>query len=138
MSAEQTVREAALAALRGDAALMDMVNGLFDGPPVQASAPYVVVGECAGVDWGAKDVEGRELRLSISLHDKGASPARLGDMLARVDAILRNLSGEAGAWRIVTIRFVRSRIAPVGQAQKTGGGWTGLADYRARVVPAGL
>ena len=55
---------------------------------MRASAPYGVVGECLGSDWGAKDVEGRELRLSISLHDMAETAGRLGELLARIDKVL--------------------------------------------------
>lgn len=43
MSAELAVRDAVMAALKNDMALMDRLNGLFDGAPARASAPYAVV-----------------------------------------------------------------------------------------------
>lgn len=128
MSAELAIRGAVIEALRGDMALMDRLNGLFDGAPARASAPYAVVGECLGADWGAKDVDGRELRLSISLHDAGPTPVRLAPLMARIDPVLRAAIAADG-WRIVTARLLRSRVARNGTEA-----WQAVVDYRIRVV----
>ena len=82
--------------------------------PVRASVPFAVVGECQGADWGAKDVEGRELRLSISLQDAGETTARLAGLMARVDPAVRTAADAGDGWRIVTARLVRSRVARTG------------------------
>lgn len=134
MSAEMAIRGAVIAALRGDMGLMDGLNGLFDGAPVRASAPYGVVGECIGADWGAKDVEGRELRLSISLHDAGETTGRLARAMARIDPAVRT-AGMVDGWRIVTARLIRSRVARVGARGESG--WQAVIDYRIRAVREG-
>jgi hypothetical protein len=132
MSAELAVRDAVIAALRGDVALMDGLNGLFDGAPARASAPYGVVGECLGADWGAKDVEGCELRLSISLHDAGETTGRLAALMARIDPAVRGVQGAVDGWRIVTARLLRSRVArATGRGEP---GWRAVIDYRIRAV----
>lgn len=133
MSAEVAVRAAVIDALRADSALMDGLNGLFDGEPGRASLPYGVVGECIGADWGGKDVAGRELRLTIGLHDGGETPGRLAGMIARIDPVLAGVAVREG-WRIVTARLVRSRVA---RAARQGGGWTAVVDYRVRAVREG-
>jgi hypothetical protein len=134
MSAEVVVRAAVIDALRGDAALMAGLNGLFDGAAGRASAPYGVVGECVATDWGAKGLEGREMTLAISLFDVGETPGRLAGWLARVDAVVRgvDMAGGwmAGEWRVVGARLVRSRVARTGARD----GWQALADYRIRLV----
>ncbi|KEQ50210.1 tail completion protein gp17 [Sphingobium chlorophenolicum] len=129
MSAEVAVRGALVAALRGDAALMAGLNGLFDGAPGRASAPYGVVGDCVALDWGAKDLDGRELVVTVSLFDVGEAPVRLAGLLARVDAVVRAV-GLVGGWRVVGARLVRSRVARTGARD----GWQALVDYRMRVV----
>lgn len=133
MSAEVAVRAAVIDALRADSALMDGLNVLFDGEPVRASLPYGVVGDCIGADWGGKDVAGRELRLTIGLHDGGETPGRLAGMIARIDPVLAGVAVREG-WRIVTARLVRSRVA---RAARQGGGWTAVVDYRVRAVREG-
>lgn len=135
MSAELAVRGALVAALRGDAALIGQVNAVYDGAPVQASAPYVVIEECAGVEWGGKGLDGCEVRLSIGLRDQGESSARLAAMVARLDAAARGSAGTlAQGWRIVTVRLVRSRIMRRVAGPREPGGWQGVVDYRIRAV----
>ena len=132
MSAEVTVRAAVIAALKEDAALMGGLNGLFDGQPVRASVPYAVVGECIASDWGAKDVDGRELRLTIGLHDAGETPRLLAALLERINAVMQLLEF-AEAWRIVGVRLIRSRVVK-GRDKDT---WQAVVDYRVRVVRQG-
>ncbi|WP_022682164.1 DUF3168 domain-containing protein [Sphingobium bisphenolivorans] len=129
MSAEVAVRAALIEALRADSALMSGLNGLFDGRPGRASEPYAVVGDCLGNDWGAKDVDGRELTLAIQLYDVGERPERLGALLALIDLVVRDV-GAGAEWRVISARLVRSRVARTG----TRDGWQGVADYRLRVV----
>ncbi|WHO40503.1 DUF3168 domain-containing protein [Sphingobium sp. AP49] len=132
MSAEMVVRGAVIAALKADAGLMDRVNGLYDGMPVRATSPYAVVGECLGSDWSAKDIEGRELRLTISLRDAAETTGRLADMLARIEPAIRSVAGAVDGWRIVTASLLRSRVARVDARGETG--WQALVDYRIRAV----
>lgn len=131
MSAEVTMRVAVIAALGADAALMESVNALFDGEPARAIAPYVVVNECIGADWGGKDMMAREVRLNIALVDSGETPERLAGMMARVDAVLGAVPVRAG-WRIVTAWLVRSRVARM--SRQPGSGWQAVVDYRLRGV----
>jgi hypothetical protein len=132
MSAEVTVRAAVIAALREDTVLMDGLNGLFDGQPVRASVPYAVVGECLASEWGAKGLDGRELRLSISLHDAGETPGRLAVLLGRIEPVVQAADGGEG-WRIVGVRLIRSRLVKA----RDRDGWQAVVDYRLRVVREG-
>jgi hypothetical protein len=129
MSAEVVVRAGLIAALRGDAELMAELNGIFDGAPVRATVPYAVVGECLASHWGAKDLDGRELRLTIGLQDAGETPERLAGVLARVEAVVQAIDGDAG-WRVVGARMLRSRLFKAREKD----GWQAVADYRLRVV----
>lgn len=132
MSAEVTVRAAIVAALRADTTLMNGLNGLFDGQPVRASVPYAVVGECLASDWGGKGLDGRELRLSISLHDAGETPGRLAVLLGRIEPVVQAADGDEG-WRIVGARLIRSRVMKA----RDKDGWQAVVDYRMRVVREG-
>lgn len=129
MSAEVVVRGAVIDALRGDSDLMAGLNGLFDGAPGRASAPYGVVGDGVAIDWGAKGLEGRELSFAVSLFELGETPGRLAGWLARVDAVLRAVDLVEG-WRVVGARLVRSRVARTSARD----GWQALVDYRVRAV----
>ena len=128
MSAEVTVRAAVIAALRSDPPLMGAINALFDGEPKRASAPCAVVGECIAADWGAKDVDGRELRLTIGVRDAGDGPARLGTLIGRIDPAMQAADASGEGWRIVSARLIRSRMT------QAPDGWRAVVDYRLRVV----
>lgn len=134
MSAEMAVRAALIAALRADGTLGSLVNGVHDGEPARAAVPYGFAGECLGSDWGGKDLEGRELRLSVGLVAAADGAAGLAAMIARVDPVMQAL-GAADGWRVASARLVRSRIARDGPAP--AGGWRAVVDYRVRVVRDG-
>ena len=134
MSAEVAARAAVIAALRADGALMDGLNDLYDSEPGRASAPYGHVGECIGADWGGKDVEWREVRLTIGLRSADETPARLAGMIARIDPAIGQAQARDG-WRIVTARLVRSRVARDGAGAALE--WRAVIDYRLRVVREG-
>ncbi len=126
-SAEAAVRARALAVLNGDAGLAGLVHGIFDGVPARASAPHVSVGGAEGHDWGTKDVAGREVRLVLVLAGVGAAA---GDEAAgRIEALVPALRGDAGAWRIVGARVVRTRF---GFAKD--GGWRHEMVVRCRCL----
>lgn len=129
MSAELAVRGAVLAALQGNGALSALTNGIYDGPPVKASEPHVVLAECLGSDWGTKDADGREVRLSVALHDRAETPARLAEMMALTHGAVTGLAGLAGDWRVASVALVRSRTA-----RARDQGWSAVVDYRVRVL----
>ncbi|WP_338142971.1 tail completion protein gp17 [Sphingobium algorifonticola] len=127
MAPEMAVRAAALAALRGDAALDALLNGMFDGPPGKASAPYAILGDCIGADWGTKDAPGREVRLTLIVQDKGETGAALAEMLALADAAIGRIT--VPGWQVASARLLRSRIV---RAREEG--WRATVDYRVRVL----
>lgn len=138
MSAEVAARAAMIAALKADGALMDGLNGLFDGDPGRASVPYAFIDACIGADWGGKAMDGREVRLSLALRVGDEAASRLGGMIARVDAAMAGLGVQDG-WRIVTARLARSRVARDGgrDGGRAPAGWRAVIDYRLRMVREG-
>jgi hypothetical protein len=123
-----TLQAAAAGALRAIPGL-----GVYEGPPVQASAPYAVVEAGPEIDWSHKDGTGRELRLAVTIHDRGERPSRLQAMMEEGEAALAGLAPTAAGWQLVTFRLLRSRVAPP-QARAPNGLWTGLIEYRARML----
>ncbi len=106
--AEAAVRERALGVLADDVVLTGLVHGVFDGVPARASAPYVSVGGADGSDWGTKDAAGREVRVTLALAGIGEAVADAA--AGRIEALVPGLRGEAGDWRIVGARVVRTRF----------------------------
>lgn len=130
MTAESDLRGALMSALQADAALGALVQRVFDGEPVKASAPWVALGEMSSGDWGTKDREGRELRIAFALRDEGGGPDRIGQMLVRVDSIIRTIGGAlAGQWETGSVTLIRSRLLRSGETQ-----WRAIADYRVRLL----
>ena len=118
----------AAAALAGIAGL-----AVYRGPPVQAAAPYAAIGIGPERDWGWKGGEGRELRLAVTLHDRGESPARLLAIAAAAEAALAGIDGEADGWRTVSLAFVRAELVPPKRGSPDGL-WVRVLEYRVRMV----
>jgi hypothetical protein len=104
------------------------LSGTFDGRPIQASAPFATVETGSETDWGHKSGVGREVRLTVVLHDEGERPTRLRELSAVVQVALESLAVSSG-WRMVTFNFVRSMAVA-----KNVGGWALTLDYRARML----
>lgn len=128
-SALEAVQQALVAALSGHVALMDMVNGIFDGPPPRADFPYIALATGASVDWSHKGGVGRELSLALTIHDDGDTAARLHRVMALVEDALEAGLDDPDGWQIVTFDFRRTRIL-----RSAVSPWSGLIEYRTRVL----
>lgn len=125
--AGEALLSAAAAALEGVAG----IGRVYDAPPLQAALPHAVVVIDLESDWSHKSGTGRELRLAASLFDKGERPLRLRGVAEEAEAALAALAGEAGAWRLVTVQYLRTRIV-----RERGGGWVAVVELRARMLRA--
>ena len=123
--AGQALVEAALAALR----TVDGLNAVYDGPPLTATAPYAVVEAGPESDWSHKSGEGRELRLSILVRDKGERPTRLRALVAAIEAAMVGIGPDLAGWRLVNLVFVRGSMLRSNDAA-----WGAAIDYRARLL----
>jgi hypothetical protein len=127
MSAELAVRAAVLAALREEDGLRTALNGIYDGTPVQASPPHVVLGEMHASDWGMKDRVGRDVRLQLLLFDLRENPAAMAEAMALIDATLRRVA--MPGWQVGSVAMLQCRTSPERQ-----GGWRATMDYRVRIA----
>jgi hypothetical protein len=123
--AGQALAEAALAALHNVVGL----NGVYDGPPLAAAFPYASVETGPESDWSHKSGAGRELRLSILVHDKGERPARLRTIAAAVEAAAAEIGPELAGWRLISLVFLRGAML-----RQAGAAWTAAIEYRARLL----
>ncbi len=124
-NASETLAEAAVAALSE----VDGLTGIYEGLPVQAASPHAVVETGPETDWSHKSGVGREVRIAITLRGRGERPALLRGLAAEAEAAIEALGGEIGGWRVVTLRFVRSRLLAGGR-----GDWATVSEYRARLL----
>ncbi len=107
------------------------LGGVYPGPPLQAAFPHATV-ECGPeTDWGHKEGRGRELRLAVTLRDRGERPDRAQAFAEVAEAAL-----EAGldveGWRLVTLVMLRRRTVAEGRGGSMG--WAVAIDYRARML----
>lgn len=124
--AGQELQQTAIAKLRSVAGL-----GVFTLAPVQSSFPFATVDAGLESDWSYKGGEGREVRLAITIRDKGERPDRLQRLTGDAEAALRGLGPATQSWSIVSFRFLRSRT--VREARQ---GWAAVIEYRARMLVA--
>lgn len=124
-SADEALIAAVTAALGEVAGL----NGVYDGPPLQAAFPYAVIDAGPESDWSHKSGEGRELRLAVTLRDEGERPARLRELTRAAEAAIGAVDGDLDGWRLVTIAFMRSRML-----REPGAAWVAAIEYRARML----
>ena len=123
--AGQALVEAAFAALRTVADL----NGVYDGLPLAAAFPYAVIEAGPETDWSHKSGEGRELRLSILIRDKGERPDRLRSIVPAAEVAAAGLGPDLKGWRLVNLAFLRGSML-----RGTGAAWTAAIEYRARLL----
>jgi hypothetical protein len=124
VTAGAALQAAAIAALQEATG----IGGVYDGPPLQAAYPYAVVETGPEIDWGLKSGTGREVRLAVIVRDQGERPGRLHRLIAEAEAAMSGLAAVEG-WQIVTMRFLRSRVV-----RETRGPWSGVIEYRARML----
>lgn len=123
--AADSLRAAAAAALSA----IEGIGRVYDAPPLQAAFPYALVLIDSQSDWSHKTGAGRELRLAASLFDRGERPLRLRALVAGAEQVLGSLAGEIGAWQLVSMTYLRTRIV-----SDSAGAWAGVVEFRARML----
>jgi hypothetical protein len=127
--AVRVTQAAAVAALEAHPALAQSLSGVFDGPPVRAAFPYISVSESLVSDWSTKTEIGREIRLALTVWDDGEEPARLHNLMGRVEEAIAAMSEDLSGWRVASNVFLRSLVA-----RDPAGPWAGLVEHRIRVL----
>lgn len=120
------VQAAATARLRASPLLAGV--GVFDALPVRAALPHAVIDEPLFTDWSTKSWTGREVKLTLLIHDGGERPVRLRVLTAAAEDALLALDGDLeGGWRVASAALLRSRIVRGGER------WTAGIDVRLRL-----
>ncbi len=126
--AGRAVQRALYETLAADAALMARVTGIFDHVPDRQRLPYITVGEAVETDWSATEFSGRDHRLSVHAWSAHAGMGEAKDLLALVDAALEHMPENLDGHRLVSLRFLSSRVfADVEDSIRHG-----VTEYRAR------
>ena len=118
MSIEANWRAAVQAALVAEPLWAATINRVGDGESEAAPVPSGWIGECISSDWGAKDRPGREMRLGLTIIDRGEGgriAALAGAAETALLAMPRSLTASDGAaWEtsgavVTRVRFTRRR-----------------------------
>ena len=118
----------ALAAAISEAlAVLPVAGGVHQGAATGAAFPHAAIDIGPESEWGAKDRAGREVRVALTIADKGADPARLTALMEKAETAVLGIVTVAG-WELATLRFARSRVV------RNGGGWSGVSEFRARLL----
>lgn len=104
------------------AALADMpgLTGVYDGPPVDAAAPYAVIGPDLVTDGGTKTEVAHDHRVLVTIWDDRPGGARLQALLGTAETMLRTLTGTWDGHRIVNARLVRAGVAAPADGWRPG------------------
>jgi hypothetical protein len=129
MSAESVLAAAAIDALRD--ALGDQVNAVDQGPAVEATAPWVELGPLVAADWSTKDRAGREVRLVLTVRDRGDAPARTHALAAAAGGAIEAVPRDLDGWRIASCAFVRARVTGDRPGQ-----WSASVEYQVKLLAA--
>lgn len=123
MSASLAVQRLLAAALAG----VPAVTGVFDGPPVDAVAPYLVIGPDLMTDWGTKTEAGHEHRIGVTVWDAGPGTVRAKTIMGAVETALVGLAGTRDGHAVVSTRLLRTMVLtdPEQWAQ-------GIVEFRVR------
>lgn len=109
MSAEMAVSAAVLAALRGAPGLATL-HRIGSGEGERGQVPHAWINEVSGTDWGSKDRAGRDVRLFLSIADRGEA-ARLAGLCAAAEAALLALPRPLDGWDHAGGRITRVRAS---------------------------
>jgi Protein of unknown function (DUF3168) len=127
--AVQAVQAAAIAALEAHPVLAQILTGVFDGPPVRASYPYIAAGDGLSSDWSTKTATGREIRLALTIWDDGEEASRLHNLMGHAEEAIAAMARDLPGWRVASNVFLRSFIA-----RDPAGPWAGLVEHRIRIL----
>lgn len=129
MTAPVTAEAALHAALADALAGVAGLNRVEPGASVRATPPFATIEPLSTSDWGTKDRAGREIRATVTVRDLAERAARLHALAGAVEAAVADLPRDLGGWRIVSLAFVRSRVA-----SEKAGNWAATLEWRMRVL----
>jgi hypothetical protein len=117
--------------LQSDAALVTMLNAITQEAPSRTALPWLAIATSASLDWSTKTEAGYEIRIALELHLRGDQPEDGAAVTAAVQARIAAMPHDQGAFRIVTLQFLRSRAE-----QRAGNTSAMLLEYRFRTITA--
>lgn len=127
------LQEAVFARLSGDAELIGLLGGpnVFDGPPRNAAAPYVHLGEIDVRDWSTAGDPGWEIRFALVVWSSEGGRSQGLRIADRARALLHDAAPALDGFRLVNLRHLSTETA---RAEKPDGRRV-VVRFRAVVEP---
>lgn len=82
------IQKSVYAALTGDAALMTLIAGVFDGPPDGQAFPYITLGEATEAPADTFAGRGNEATLTLHIWSQASSFGQALGILTRMNQVL--------------------------------------------------
>lgn len=124
---ENDLRAALIAWLAADPALATL-NAIEEEAPLAAAPPWLGIAASAGIDWGTKDRQGREIRIALELESYTDQTAGDAALLGAIERRVLGLPPFQPGFELASIRFLRSRSEA--RADNRRGA---LLEYRFRI-----
>ncbi|MFA7439465.1 MAG: DUF3168 domain-containing protein [Sphingomonadaceae bacterium] len=129
MRASVVLQRRVVAALHASPALSARKLRIYDGPPPDASPPYLSVGAENILDWGWKGGGGVDHRFQVQLWDASDGVGSAKAILADVEAAVLAMPRVGDGVRLVMLRRLRAQV------RRRPGQWTeATVEFRALVV----
>ncbi|GGD98774.1 hypothetical protein GCM10011529_01080 [Polymorphobacter glacialis] len=123
MSASLALQRMLVTALSG----VGGVSGIYDGPPVDAAPPYLVIGPDLMTDWSTKTEIGHEHRLSVTAWDAGPGTTAAKSIMGAVETAVTAMAGSRDGHRVVSAKLLRGFVLTDAE------GWTqAVTEFRLR------
>lgn len=126
---EIALRSALIDWLGSDPALTGTLNSVTEEAPAKAALPWLAIATSASIDWSAKDLTGREVRVALELHCRGDRPDTAAALVTALEQRIAAMPAQQDGWRVVTSQFLRAR-----SQQRAAGVRSILTEYRFRLL----
>ena len=109
------LQEGVFARLNADAPLIGLLGGpnVYDGPPRNAAAPYVHLGEMDCRDWSTAGDAGWEIRFALVVWSREAGRSQGLAIADRARALLHDAALALDGFRLVNFRHLSTETARV-------------------------
>ena len=121
------LQKAVYQALTADAALMAIVNGVYDFVPASAAYPYAVIGEMTGADRSTKTTGGMEFRFFVRVFSREGGRKQAASAMERIHAVLHHAALSVTGQTLVSLRCEGSEI----RLEDDGATYQGILRFRA-------
>jgi len=105
---EIALRAALVSWLASDPALAAL-NNIAEESPVRASPPWLGIAASASVDFGTKDLAGREVRVALELHSRSSDGSAESALAGAIDRRVAALPRAQAGFAVASIGFLRGR-----------------------------